>query len=102
MVCPYPEIPLKDPLQIGLVLSCSHHLGVVTPQYVHDFPAHLRVPIEMTRYDDEVGTQFQRDILGHAGTDAKLASFIRCCGKNSTLHAKGFSSERRIVQNLRV
>src|SRR5258706_3574216 len=102
MTCPYPETPLKDSLQIGLVLSRSQHLGVVTPQYVHHFPAHFCVPIKMTRYDDEMGAQFQRDILGHAGTDAKLASFIRCRGKNSTLYAKGFPSERRIVQNLPV
>ena len=56
----------------------------------------------MTRYDDEVGAQFQRDVLSHAGTDAKLASFIRCRGKHPALYAKGFPSERRVVQNLRV
>ena len=96
------ETPLKDSLQKGLVLSRSQHLGVVTPQYIHDFLAHLRISIKMTRYGDEMGAQFQRDVLGHAGTDAKLASFIRCRGKNTTLYAKGLPSERRVVQDLRV
>ena len=102
MICPYPGVPMKDSLQIGFVLARSQHLGVIIPQYIHDFLAHLRVPIKMTPYDDKMGAQFQRDVLGHAGTDAKLASFIRCCGKNSTLYAKGFPSERRVVQDLRI
>jgi len=77
-------------------------MGVVTSQCTHDFLAHLRIPIKMTRYDDEMGAEFQRDVLGHAGTNAKLAGFIRCRRKNSTLYAKGFASERRVVQDLRV
>ena len=89
----HPETSQTDLLQIGLVLSRSQHMGIVTPQHIHDFLTHLRIPIKMTRYNDEMRAQFQRDVLGHAGANAKLASFIRCCGKNSTLYAKGFPSE---------